>query len=242
MAGFNLPKQPSAEQIRGREFSSVRRGYDPDQVRDYLYSMAERLESMERELQETQQSMQQMQAQTSSQAAAVQEVPPEQDPYEAFGKRIAGLLATADKEGNRLVKDAKTEAKRIVEEARSEAAQIRVDADTEAEKTRAEGSRVLEQAREDADRALAGLAGRRRVLADQLETMQSRLLETAKSIEGIMDEPYADAMPITEIEALGEAGGPDPQAPLTSTTESDPPDFSGVEFDLDADNLPGQDG
>jgi len=33
---LDLPLLPSAEQIRRREFATVRRGYDPDQVREYL--------------------------------------------------------------------------------------------------------------------------------------------------------------------------------------------------------------
>ena len=31
---LDLPLLPSAEQIRRREFATVRRGYDPDQVRE----------------------------------------------------------------------------------------------------------------------------------------------------------------------------------------------------------------
>ena len=33
---FDMTVAPSAEQIRKREFATVRRGYDADQVRDYL--------------------------------------------------------------------------------------------------------------------------------------------------------------------------------------------------------------
>jgi DivIVA domain-containing protein len=49
---LDLPLLPSAEQIRRREFATVRRGYDPDQVRDYLRQVAEQLESLEGELRE----------------------------------------------------------------------------------------------------------------------------------------------------------------------------------------------
>jgi DivIVA domain-containing protein len=40
---IDLPFLPSAAQIRRREFASVRRGYDPDQVRDYLAQVAEQV-------------------------------------------------------------------------------------------------------------------------------------------------------------------------------------------------------
>ena len=45
-----LPPPPSAEQIRRREFATVRRGYDPEQVRAYLASVADQIELLEREL------------------------------------------------------------------------------------------------------------------------------------------------------------------------------------------------
>src|SRR5436190_7505357 len=49
---LDLPLLPSAEQIRRREFATVRRGYDPDQVREYLQGVAGQVETLERELRE----------------------------------------------------------------------------------------------------------------------------------------------------------------------------------------------
>ena len=50
---IDVPFLPSAAQIRRREFASVRRGYDPDQVRDYLSQVAEQVEMLEQEVRET---------------------------------------------------------------------------------------------------------------------------------------------------------------------------------------------
>src|SRR5262245_65012096 len=47
---LDMPVLPSAEQIRRREFATVRRGYDPDQVRDYLFQVAMQVETLERDL------------------------------------------------------------------------------------------------------------------------------------------------------------------------------------------------
>ena len=41
MSDLDLPLLPSAEQIRRRKFATVRRGYDPDQVHEYLNQVAE---------------------------------------------------------------------------------------------------------------------------------------------------------------------------------------------------------
>ena len=49
---IDVPFLPSAAQIRRREFASVRRGYDPDQVRDYLSQVAEQVEMLEQEVRE----------------------------------------------------------------------------------------------------------------------------------------------------------------------------------------------
>ena len=49
---LDLPLLPSAEQIRRREFATLRRGYDPDQVRDYLEAVAVQVETLEKDLKE----------------------------------------------------------------------------------------------------------------------------------------------------------------------------------------------
>jgi DivIVA domain-containing protein len=49
---LDMPLLPSAEQIRRREFATVRRGYDPQQVRAYLTSIANQVGTLEQELSE----------------------------------------------------------------------------------------------------------------------------------------------------------------------------------------------
>ena len=41
---LDLPVLASAEQIRRREFATIRRGYDPDQVRHFLEQVAIQVE------------------------------------------------------------------------------------------------------------------------------------------------------------------------------------------------------
>src|SRR5436853_5666230 len=50
MSDLDLPLLPSADQIRRRKFATVRRGYDPDQVDDYLKQVAEQVEALETDL------------------------------------------------------------------------------------------------------------------------------------------------------------------------------------------------
>ena len=125
---LDLPLLPSAEQIRRREFATIRRGYDPDQVRDYLGAVAVQVESLENDLKDAR-----LLAESRT-GATVGHRPcpphPSPTPTTASRKRFAGLIAAADREAGRIVDEAKTDADRI-----------RVDAQASAEAAKQEGDR-----------------------------------------------------------------------------------------------------
>ena len=184
---LDLPLLPSAEQIRRREFATLRRGYDPDQVRDYLEAVAVQVETLEKDLKEARR---QLEAKAAEPPVAIPAAPAG-DPYDRISKRFAGLLATADREASRIVDEAKTEADRVMIEAKTQADRIRTDAQSRAEQDRQEGHEVMESARDEADRILAGLGARRDLLVGQLQEMQSRLLSVAKDLEVVVESPPA---------------------------------------------------
>jgi DivIVA domain-containing protein len=203
---LDLPLLPSAEQIRRREFATVRRGYDPDQVRDYLEAVATQVETLEKDLKQAR-----LQLELKAAAPSVpMPAAPEADPYDRISKRFAGLIATADRE-----------ASRIVEEAMTEADRIRVDAQANAEHTKQEGTEVLESARDEADRILTGLTARRELLVGQLQEMQTRLLGVAKDLEVAIEAPPTEGEDAGTI-AIGSA---ESASPLEEAKEADaPPD------------------
>jgi len=123
---IDLPFLPSATQIRRREFASVRRGYDPDQVRTYLAQVAEQLETLEQEVRD-------LRLQPEPSGGPPPGPPPSEDPYERLAKRLTALLATADREAEGIIAEARAEATAMVNEARTEADRIRVDAQARAE-------------------------------------------------------------------------------------------------------------
>jgi len=184
---LDLPLLPSSEQIRRREFATLRRGYDPDQVRDYLEAVAVQVETLEKDLKEARR---QLEAKAAEPPVAIPAAPAG-DPYDRISKRFAGLLATADREASRIVDEAKTEADRVMIEAKTQADRIRTDAQSRAEQDRQEGHEVMESARDEADRILAGLGARRDLLVGQLQEMQSRLLSVAKDLEVVVESPPA---------------------------------------------------
>ena len=184
---LDLPLLPSAEQIRRREFATVRRGYDPDQVREYLQGVAGQVETLEREVRERRQAPPLPSPGESLAAKVSAEVPapgPDStDVYEEIAKRFAGVLENADKQATAAVAEAREEASRIVDDARAEADRITLDAQSRAEAARQEGSDGLANAKREADRILGSLAERRESLVAQMHDMQTRLLSVAKDLE-----------------------------------------------------------
>jgi cell division initiation protein len=164
------PLGASGEQIRQREFATVRRGYEPEQVRAYLTALAVHVERLERALVDARSRISQLEA-----------APPPADAYEELSKRFAGVLATAD-----------SRAEEVVDQARAEADRIKAEAQARAEEVRIRSSQSLIAAQEESDRMLVNLAQRREAMLRQLHDMQSRLLSVADDLE-VAIQPAPDA-------------------------------------------------
>jgi DivIVA domain-containing protein len=211
---LDMPLLPSAEQIRRREFATVRRGYDPQQVRAYLTSIANQVGTLEEELS-------QLRLEIGSAAARGQmdepsTVSPEPapaasdrgDPYDALSKRFATLIEMADQEAERILENARSESEDTLTKARSEADRIRVDAQANAEEARQEGTDLLERARIESDRMLVGLAERRHGLVTQLEEMRTKLLAVADDLVVPIEEAAQAEDEDADLLARGADAGP----------------------------------
>jgi cell division initiation protein len=229
---LDVPVVPSAEQIRRYEFATKRRGYDIDQVREYLNRVADQVAVLEQDLGRSKAIEDRQRRLTPGEALAalaaeqqaeedfrvVTPPPPPVDEYDLLGQRFASLIEVADREATSVVDEAKAEADRILEEARSEADRIRVDAQARAEEARQEASEALVQARREADRILGSLSDRRENLVTQMHEMQSRLLSVANDLEIAMDE-RDDAIRSAVAERSSAGSTPPPPA-----TDGDPVD------------------
>lgn len=210
MSDLDLPLLPSAEQIRRRQFATVRRGYDPDQVHDYLNQVALQVEALEGELREQrltpsrvadEQAMTPIAEAASPVEAAAIVQPPSvaaaaedtEAAYERISQRFASVLRAADEESEKLIERARTEASKLLDDARAEADRIRVDAQSNAEEARTQSSEELQRAKAESDRVLGGLEQRRESMLGQMHEMQSRLLAVAQNLEVPDDEPAAPA-------------------------------------------------
>ena len=245
---LDMPLLPSAEQISRREFATVRRGYDPQQVRAYLASIATQVGTLERELSQLRLEVGSAAAR-SEQGAERAKTPaktpapaaPPADPYESLSKRFASLIEMADQEAERILDNARSDAARTIDEATSEADRIRVDAQAHAEEARQEGTELLERAKTESDRLLSGLAHRRRGLVAQLEEMRGKLIAVADDLSGPIeaaaraDAEDADLADTSEDD--GDADAPvDPRyEDLWVSTEGSLqlPDLASIDLDFD---------
>jgi len=175
---LDLPVLISAGQIRRREFVTIRRGYDPDQVRAYLEQLADQIELMRVLLRD---------AQAEAETAFRTTSQPRQDPYEQLGERVASVIREADHIAETIRGEAHRDAEKATREARADADRIRTDAQSTAEEARARVDAAVRTARQEADRTIAGLATRRDALVDQLASMQERLIGVAHDLESAMD-------------------------------------------------------
>lgn len=178
---LDLPVLISAEQIRRREFVTIRRGYDPEQVRAYLGQLADQVELMRILLRDAQ-----AEAETSRRTPSQ----PRQDPYQLLGERVASVIREADHVAETITSEAHRNADDLTREARADADRIRTDAQAKAEEARSRAEHAVRTAREEADRTIAGLSTRRDALVDQIASMQERLIGVARDLESAMDVQF----------------------------------------------------
>jgi DivIVA domain-containing protein len=245
---LNMPLLPSAGQIRRRDFGTVRRGYDPQEVRAYLQSIARQVEILEGELSRLRDEAASAAARSEQMAESATTYDPAsgEDPYDALSKRFATLIEMADQEAEKILEEARSEATQTLGQAAREADRIRVSAQAFAEETRKEVAELLGRARTESGRVLSGLAERRRSLVTQLEDMRGKLVAVAEDLAARIDEATRADAEDTELAPESrddEAdGGVDAGTPTDSRYE-DPwrrkeeplqiPDLAGLDLDLE---------
>ena len=229
MSDLDLPLLPSAEQIRRRKFATVKRGYDPDQVHEYLNQVAIQVETLETDLRDERMGA------SSRAGEAVATAPPKAAPappaaaasteaaYEQLSKRFATVLKAADAESQALIEKARAESTKLLEDARIEADKIRVDAQANAEESRTKSTAELERAREEADRVLGGLEARREAMLSQMHDMQSRLLNVARELEVPDEGPAAPGAHAAAQATPAAAPKPEPPVAVTPPPPKAPP-------------------
>jgi cell division septum initiation protein DivIVA len=214
-------------------FATVWRGYDPDQVLEYVTRLRDDVDTKATEVQR-------LQAELGQRDAASEEA---QNQYEGVGARVADLMRTFDQHVEKLHEDAEAEAERIVAEARAdadrirqeaeksrgeaaakaervqvkartEADRIRLDAQSKAEEVRLQATEALAEAKKESDRVLSSLATRHEALLGELRVIRDRLVDTTRDIEATIEAGARD-----QVVVVGEARGDEP-ADVSSSSEA----------------------
>ena len=189
-------------------FDTVRRGFAPDQVAEYLQrvttlvlSLEARLSEMTSELLETKRER--------DEARAALEVSAGRDPnhgasdrvtelVQTFDHEVSGLLRDAEVEAESLRSDVRMEADRILALAREEAKRFLGEADAEAEQIRADArmleresqiraGRLIIEAREEADRAESHLGTVRGRVLDTFRDIRERTIAALGEVEALIE-------------------------------------------------------
>jgi len=184
--------------IRQPEFATVRRGYDPTQVLEYLSGVADHVEALESKVRQLESDLGEARRQV---AAGANQGLASGDPYESVSARVADLVKTFDLDVEKLRGDAKVEVDRMLSEARTAAERLILDAQNKAKEVRAQAERALQDARNEANKVLAGLSSRKEALLGELRTIREVMLNSAKDLEPTLDGKSAE----DQVAVVGEA-------------------------------------
>lgn len=238
------PSQPSA--VGSASFSVGRRGFDQNEVRDFLRMVAaemarlqEREKFLERELR-------------SAQTRAISEpgALTEEMVTELLGEETARIITAAreaalqirdraEETAGRLMREASDDASRIRQEAEIDAQRVRSDAADDAraeiEMARQQGTDMVNEARQYRERVLNELSRRRELAREQIEQFEhgrDRLLSTfekaRQSTEDVISELAVETDEDAELIDLTNSTGPI-EMPVARTTP-------GAIFDVEAED------
>ena len=178
----------NASGVVRRSFATVRRGFDPQEVRSYLDLVA-------RELQAWEQREQDMQAQlTAALEKARHPVLDEATLTAALGQQSAQILRSAHEEAARLTERAEETAASLVREAHQQATDVQIRAESSAaertaaaelaaasiaQKARDDAAHVLEVARVESEQLVAEAREQGRAMLEQAQEASKRVLAEA---------------------------------------------------------------
>jgi DivIVA domain-containing protein len=171
----------SSDLIRFKQFVQVRKGYEQEEVREYLAQVATWFDEAKHYLGRLERERRELLAQRE--ALLQTQVSGDADPYQQFAARMADVLRAVDQHAQTLRREVDDEATRRTHEAEQQAESIRSEAEAEAGQVRQEADRFAKEVRARAEELLGRLTSHRMVVRDELQ----RLLERTKRIVGQME-------------------------------------------------------
>ncbi len=179
---FSRPDPSSPSAVAGASFSTTRRGFDQNEVRDFLRMVSaemarlqERVVFLEREMRETKNARPLVHAEMSE--ATIAELLGEETAriIEAAREAAHKIKERSEDAASRIIREASEEAARIREETELECSRRRQDATSDAEAevlmAKQQGREMVNEARSYRERVLADVARRRELAREQLQDL-----------------------------------------------------------------------
>jgi len=215
----------SSDLIRFKQFTAARRGFDADEVREYLSHVAAWFDEAKQYLGRLERERRELLVQRE--ALMQSQVAPEADPYQQLAARMADVLRAVDQHAQTLRKEVDDDAHHRTEEAAQEAERVRSEAEAGAAKVRQEADRFARDVRSRAEELLGRMTSHRMTIRDELQGLLERTRKIAGQMEGQIHalergvggregEAEADA-----VSAEGSSGGPEEADAMLSYASDD---------------------
>ncbi|MEY3567163.1 MAG: hypothetical protein RLZ19_1177 [Actinomycetota bacterium] len=203
---FSRPDPSSPTAVAGATFPSARRGFDQNEVRDFLRMVSaelsrlqERVVFLERELANAQHGAPMAPLELDEDAVAAMLGEETLRIVQTAREAAAKIKTRADETATRLIREATDEAARIREDAELEGARRRQDASSDAESeilmAKQQGRDMVNEARAYRERVLADVAKRRELAREQLEDLmhsRDRLIQAFDRARVATDDVLRD--------------------------------------------------
>ncbi|MFM8563296.1 MAG: DivIVA domain-containing protein [Acidimicrobiia bacterium] len=203
---FSRPDPSSPTAVAGATFPSARRGFDQNEVRDFLRMVSaelsrlqERVLFLERELANAQHGTPITPAELDEDAVAEMLGEETLRIVQTAREAAAKIKVRAEETASRLIREATDEAARIREDADLESARRRQDASSDAESeilmAKQQGRDMVNEARAYRERVLADVARRRELAREQLEDLmhsRERLIQAFERARVATDDVLRD--------------------------------------------------
>ncbi len=203
---FSRPDPSSPTAVAGATFPSARRGFDQNEVRDFLRMVSaelsrlqERVVFLERELANVQHGAPIAPLELDEDAVAAMLGEETLRIVQTAREAAAKIKTRADETATRLIREATDEAARIREDAELEGARRRQDASSDAESeilmAKQQGRDMVNEARAYRERVLADVAKRRELAREQLEDLmhsRDRLIQAFERARLATDDVLRD--------------------------------------------------
>jgi cell division septum initiation protein DivIVA len=230
-------------------FDTVRRGFAPDQVAEYLQRVTTFVLSLEARLSETTSELLEAKRERDEARAALQ-APAARDPNDGASERVTELVQTFDHEVSGLLRDAEVEAERlrsdvrmeadrilalareeaqrVIGEAYSEAERIRADARKNERESQIRAGRLIIDAREAADRAESHLGTVRGRMLDTFREIRERTITALGEVEAVIESGATSDRVVIVDEAVELAGEESPVPATDDAARPAPPNLPEV--------------